>query len=599
VKKSSTPAGTGGNESRGDNSKSVLTAYKDFATSDNAATAIMADILTAATGYAARGWIVHRIHPASAKVNSPGKQPIDTGWQKVMKPATEEKLKQWFGDANPKGYNIGLLCGEASGITVIDLDRMIYADIFNGVGTLRSSRTDGRGHVFFKYNPRLKASKHHNIGIEVLATGNNVILPPSIHISGDVYKWDDPAAPLIEMPEEIEARLTNLFKREKELNALIRKCRPCFKRLFKTEVRKDTEFHGAEGRELMLAWGAELKAAGATLADAEMWARIIYGDGFDIEKTVTEWRHIDEKKTWKCATVADKLGGVIECDCVGCKWKTPTAPASAQPAEGARGTTFRVINDVLFTSMRNVAEGLDIREVSICGEDAFRTDAKEFVKNCLAVKAIELIEAGAAEERIITHPEEIIPLIEKVEQYKGESGVINVYIDGCKNEFSRKEIHKTERWKDVLFNCKYAAVISLHSNRDKMGFAKLLRHIINMSEIKWVDDSTVGSAGADRIMSEIRKKVVTYDQTLFIGTDMARLYTKRNGVDVMYVKSDSIERIKEQIGMRHVLLSKINQMLAEAGYLLSNAVSIDKGHSNTRVWVFKPLEGGEGVEGSK
>ena len=285
-------------------------------------------MLESAIGYAARGWIIHRVHPPTAKVSSPGKQPVDNEWQKVTTPPTDAKLKQWFDNG---AYNIGLLCGEASGVTVIDLDRMIFADIFDGVDTLRSSRTAGRSHVFFKYNPRLKASKHHNLGIEVLTTGNNVILPPSVHVSGDVYQWNDPDAEIAEMPEEVELKLTNLFKREKELTRLVAKCRPCFRRLFKKEVREATDFHGAEGRELMVAWGADLKAAGATLVDAEMWAKIIYGEDHDPAKTLTEWRHIDPAKTWRCETVRDNLGNVIECACDGCKWRAPAA--SAQTSE--------------------------------------------------------------------------------------------------------------------------------------------------------------------------------------------------------------------------------------------------------------------------
>jgi len=291
----------------------------------------MNEILEAAIGYAARGWIVHQLTSPTSGGKSPGKRPLDGEWQKVTTPPTEAKLKEWFGNGNPKGHNIGLLCGEVSGVTVIDLDRTIYADIFDGVDTLRSARTTGRSHVYFKYNPRLPASKHHDLGIEVLAAGNNAVMPPSTHESGDVYAWADPDAPLATMPEEIEVKLTNLFNREKELKALVRKCRPCFKRLFKKDVSEATDFHGAEGRELMVAWGADLKAAGATLADAEMWARIIYGDGFDIETTVTEWRHIDEKKTWRCETVAEKLGWLIECDCEECGWKAPTATEAAKP----------------------------------------------------------------------------------------------------------------------------------------------------------------------------------------------------------------------------------------------------------------------------
>lgn len=294
----------------------------------------MSALVEVATGYAARGWIVHRLSSPKAEGASPGKRPIDTGWQKVTTPPIDAKLTQWFGNGNPKGSNIGMLCGKASGVTVIDLDRVIYADIFDGINTLRSARTTGRCHIFFKYNPHLPASKHHNLGIEVLANGNNAVLPPSAHESGDLYAWADPDAPLATMPEEIELKLTNLFKREKELNALVRKCRPCFNRLFKKEIREATDFHGAEGRELLVAWGADLKAEDATLADVEMWGKIIYGDGFDPAKTLTEWRNIDPTKTWKCETVRAKLGGVIDCDCAGCKWKTTynlTSEAATAP----------------------------------------------------------------------------------------------------------------------------------------------------------------------------------------------------------------------------------------------------------------------------
>lgn len=290
----------------------------------------VADILAAAIEYARRGWIVHRLSSPTSRGKSPGKRPIDDEWQKVTAPPTEAQLTQWFGNGNPKGYNIGISCGEASGVTVIDLDRRIYADIFNGVDTLRSSRTAGRSHVYFMYTPRLKATKHHNLGIEILSNGSNAVLPPSTHESGDTYKWNNPEAPLTEMPEEIEVKLLNLFEREKELNALVRKCRPCFTRLFTKEIREATDFHGAEGRELMVAWGADLRAAEATLADAEMWAKILYGDGFDRSITLTEWRNIDPAKTWKCETVAAKLGGVIDCDCAGCKWRAPTAPEATQ-----------------------------------------------------------------------------------------------------------------------------------------------------------------------------------------------------------------------------------------------------------------------------
>ena len=314
--------------------------------------------VTVAIKYARRGWIIHRVYPPDATetiygkpVRSPGKQPVDHGWHKIKKSPEEDEIRRWFDGGD---WNIGLVCGEASAVTVIDLDREIYADIFSGVDTLRSARTQGRGHVFFRYNPRLKASKHQNLGIEVLTNGNQVVLPPSTHPSRDVYQWADLNTPLAEMPPEIETKLTHLFKREEELNTLVKKCRPCFSRLFNKKTREATDFHGAEGRELMVAWGADLKAAGATLADAEMWARILYGEIFDRTKTLTEWRNIDPAKTWKCETIARKLGGAIECDCDACGWKAPTAPAAAPKlaVEDALHSAVDVFTDYLAMAER-------------------------------------------------------------------------------------------------------------------------------------------------------------------------------------------------------------------------------------------------------
>lgn len=311
-------------------------------------------ILTAAQAYSTRGWVVHRLSSPKSTGKSAGKRPLDKDWQHATAPPTDDQLNKWFANSNQRALNLGLVCGEASGVTVIDLDRQIYADIFTSARTLRSARTPTRSHVYFKYNPRLEASKHHNLGIEVLSNGNNAVLPPSTHASGDTYQWIDPEIPLAEMPEEIETKLRNLFKREDELKARTRQCRPCFARLLKKDVREATDFNGAEGRELMVAWGTDLKAAGATLADCEMWAKIVYGDKFDQAITITEWRNLNSKRTWRCETVSNTLGGLIECDCAHCKWhNTPAAPTlhSPPPPEhtifSKEDTYLQIIKEIL------------------------------------------------------------------------------------------------------------------------------------------------------------------------------------------------------------------------------------------------------------
>lgn len=229
------------------------------------------------------------------------------------------------------------------------------------------------------------------------------------------------------------------------------------------------------------------------------------------------------------------------------------------------------------------------------GHDGYITNT---VKKAFEIikERYEQIEGGAA--KLIMSPSQIIPLVERVEEYKGEEGTIFVYINGCKNEFTRKEIHKVDKWKDVLFNCGYASVLNLHSNKDRMGFAKLLLHIINISEVKRVDTTTTRDSIATLFMEEAYKLIEAGTQDRFLNSDNARFTTERKGTgNVTYVKTKTVENIKNRIGLKNHTLPKISNILSD--YLKTNAVSIDKHCTNTRVWVFKPFKTGDNVEVSK
>jgi len=256
-----------------------------------------------------RGFVVHPLSRPDDKGNSPGKKPLITEWQKL--PRTPQDIETYI----ENGCNMGLVCGKASGVTIIDMDHMLFADdLFNGfdVETLRSERTKGRGHVYFKYNPNLPASKHHDLGIEILSDGSNAVLPPSIHKSGDVYKWNDQNAPIIEMSKELERRLLKLFQIEAELKQIIAKCRNCFKTIPK---RHDViNWHGADGREFMIAVCADLKANGANEDHIKMFAKLMYEREYDERRTLTEWRNIDASKTWRCDTLRAKLPAYVDCE---------------------------------------------------------------------------------------------------------------------------------------------------------------------------------------------------------------------------------------------------------------------------------------------
>lgn len=162
----------------------------------------------AAISYIKRGWVVHPLIAPESKAASPGKRPILRGWQKRTI-ESEVKLK-WFENGN----NVGLVSGAASGLTVIDFDSEEHLPgLVEGLelNTLQSVRTEGRRHMYFAYNPRLRNCKYKKFGIEVLNTGANVVMPPSVHMAGDDYVWVDPDAPVMEMPKEFEDRLAELL----------------------------------------------------------------------------------------------------------------------------------------------------------------------------------------------------------------------------------------------------------------------------------------------------------------------------------------------------------------------------------------------------
>ena len=268
------------------------------------------EMLHAVKEYAARGWVVHPLARHDDTGISPGKRPLLPEWQKLTK--TPDNIGSYI----QKGNNIGLVCGKASGVTVIDLDHMLFLeDIFKGfeLETLRSRRTEGREHIYFQYDPEISSRKHPALGIEILSEGHSAVLPPSVHKSGEVYNWINLGAPVIQMSAGFKANLKLLFKTNDELNGMLAKCRSCFRDV----IKQKPNVHGADGREYMLAVCTDLKAAGAKEEHIRMFAKLMYCEEYDEKHTLTEWYHIDPAKTWRCETLKAKLPtyvSVEECE---------------------------------------------------------------------------------------------------------------------------------------------------------------------------------------------------------------------------------------------------------------------------------------------
>lgn len=161
------------------------------------------EILSAALDYSRRGWAVIPLAPRS-KTPMSELLPIDrkTGkpsWALYRhRPASETEIIAWF-EREPN-INIAILCGEASGVVVVDVDSTPSQPLHLPPTVCAST---GRGAHYYYRASELVATKTYAWG-EVRGDGAYVVAPPSIHPSGARYEWADLCSPdrheLTELP---------------------------------------------------------------------------------------------------------------------------------------------------------------------------------------------------------------------------------------------------------------------------------------------------------------------------------------------------------------------------------------------------------------
>lgn len=269
------------------------------------------------TEYSEKGYIGHPV--ASPKFNdrTTGKRPIPEGWTKRTTPMTPEEITAAF--KGKDNLNYGLLTGERSGIMVIDVDDELFiSDLLQNIDTSNfvMVNRDGadRGHIYFQYDPDIRACKRHTIGIEILTDDkNNVIVPPSMHYTGTQYKWNIGHIPSLgeipDMPKLLKDRIKKLFATDDEVKTIKNKIRPCFKKFLNTPEM----LHGADGRRFMIALAADMVANGASDEAVHMVARLVYRGDYDYSRTAQELGNIDPGKTWKCETLRTEFNDFCIC----------------------------------------------------------------------------------------------------------------------------------------------------------------------------------------------------------------------------------------------------------------------------------------------
>lgn len=103
---------------------------------------------------------------------------------------TKAELRTWF-TAMPKA-NLGTVTGVISGIVVVDVDGPIGVRSARALGFNRTltSRTGGGGyHLFYSTSEAILSRGRLYDGIDLKGEGGFVVLPPSAHISGKLYRW--------------------------------------------------------------------------------------------------------------------------------------------------------------------------------------------------------------------------------------------------------------------------------------------------------------------------------------------------------------------------------------------------------------------------
>lgn len=280
--------------------------------------------------YIKKGFVCHPLSKHDDKGKSPGKRPILTGWQIFTK--TPDDIDKYI----EEGYNIGLVCGSASGVDAIDIDIDLFKDeLLNGFepNTLISGHREGRGHLLFQHRDDIFSEKHHFIGIEYFGNnkdgaGSNLVLPPSIHHSGEVYKWKNPDAPLAKIPDQLKENWLALCKKEDALHEYFKKCRYCFtkgsKKYSKEDVRSkgiwerpdSITVHGMDGRQTVIAIMGELKNQGCPDELLHMACKRFFGKDYKANETAEALKYIKSIPP-KCETLRKFLN--VECD--ECTWQ--------------------------------------------------------------------------------------------------------------------------------------------------------------------------------------------------------------------------------------------------------------------------------------
>lgn len=157
--------------------------------------------LDEASVYLGMGWCVYPAHHVdfstgacscgNLKCPCPGKHPIGRWTEYQNRLPTKREVQLWFSSLE---CNIGMVTGSISRIVVVDIDGeegLEVADTLDLAPTL-SARTGGGGtHLFYATDEPVEGRIRAFEGIDIRGDRGYVVLPPSLHKSGNHYAWNE------------------------------------------------------------------------------------------------------------------------------------------------------------------------------------------------------------------------------------------------------------------------------------------------------------------------------------------------------------------------------------------------------------------------
>lgn len=192
------------------------------------------EVLEMALKYAEIGIPLHGIKEDGActckkgsSCSSRGKHPIFNGWQERAT-TDQDVIKKWW--SKYSDANIGISTGKKSGWLVLDVDtkyqgdeslevlEMLYDDLPATVTAITGS---GGKHIIFKYPKEMHIPNKVSFkqGLDTRSDGGLIVATPSLHVSGNAYRWLEGYSPFeIELVEAPAWLLELMCEGDKELN---------------------------------------------------------------------------------------------------------------------------------------------------------------------------------------------------------------------------------------------------------------------------------------------------------------------------------------------------------------------------------------------